>query len=173
MSAEIGILIGVILAIAAVFIVTTPLRQSAIVSSEDETKVADLLTQRDAAYQVLRDLDSDFQVGKLSEDDYRPMRVQALAHAAEIVAQLDAYQKSRVSVPSPTSQVTSSKSRSRKSQFANSHPERVEGRNSDAFCPKCSAPYAPDDAFCRKCGRSLQIVEQTSNREDAKSTKGR
>src|SRR5262245_47237726 len=101
MSAEIGIIVGLALALAAVFLVTKPLRQSSAAFIADETQLTDLLTQRDAAYQVLRDLDSDFQVGKLSEDDYRPMRVQALAHAAEIVAQIDVYQTTSNSASPP------------------------------------------------------------------------
>lgn len=149
MSNEIGIIVGIALAALAVFLVTKPLRQSADATTRDETRLADLLAQRDAAYQVLRDLDSDYQVGKLSEDDYRPMRVQALAHAAEIVAQLDAYQ-----------QATEARPRIRKAPLKNQQSEI-----NNAFCPHCGAPHAPDDAFCRKCGAAL-----TEKTQEAQST---
>jgi hypothetical protein len=105
MTAEIGILIGVVLALAVVILVTRPLRAPTIATRDDDSQLSDLLARREAAYQVLRDLDTDFAQGKMNEDDYRPMRVQALAQAAEIVAQLDtATTKSQMpkgTVPAP------------------------------------------------------------------------
>src|SRR5512143_4138418 len=91
MSVELGVMIGSLLAIAAVVLVAWPLR-AAENNEASDVPLTDLLARRDTAYQLLRDLDSDFQSGKLAEDDYRPMRVQALAQAAEIVAQIDAYE---------------------------------------------------------------------------------
>ncbi len=138
MSLEVGLLIGVILALAAGLIVTRPLRDRPPATVEEDTRLADLIAQREAAYQVIRDLDSDFHIGKLSDDDYRPMRVQALAHAAEIVAQLDALE---ARPPQTTRKV---RVLHRENQSA-----------PDAYCPQCGAPHAADDSFCRKCGQAL------------------
>jgi hypothetical protein len=153
MSAEIGILVGVVLAIAVVILVTRPLRAPTLTDHTDESPLSDLLARREAAYQVLRDLDSDFTQGKLSEDDYRPMRVQALAHAAEIVAQIDRAQslmtgdgRRETRDGGSIASVQSSTSKRSKPKAAARH----------AFCPSCGAAHEPADAFCRKCGKALK-----------------
>ncbi|MBI1800454.1 MAG: zinc ribbon domain-containing protein [Chloroflexi bacterium] len=127
MSAELAAVAGVLLAVVAVLWVIMPLRKTSMMAAAQEAPLANLMALRETAYQVLRDLDSDYQSGKIAEDDYRPSRVQALAHAAEIVAQLDAYQ----ATPGQPSQ-----------------PPR-------AACPRCGTAHQPEDAFCRKCGQSL------------------
>ena len=138
MSGEIGVVVGLILAAAAVLLVARPLRREPETTGEGAINLEDLLARRETAYQILRDLDSDFQTGKLSEDDYRPMRVQALAQAAELVAQIDAYRP--VETPSPV----------QKSGGRSASPKAA------AFCPHCGADRQPDDTFCRKCGHKLK-----------------
>ncbi len=49
-----------------------------------------LTAERDAAYAALRDLDFDFQLGKLSESDHNARRARYKAHAAAILQQFDA-----------------------------------------------------------------------------------
>lgn len=142
MSAELGVLIGLLLAVAAVVGVARPLLRSGDGVISDETSLNDLQARRDAAYQVLRDLDSDYQVGRLAEDDYRQMRVQALAQAAEIVAQMDTYNARQ---PAP-----------KRAQAPKPVAPASKAEPSDAFCPRCGTPHEPDDAFCRKCGRTLK-----------------
>lgn len=146
MSSEIGVIIGLALALAVVFLVTRPLRQPSAATATDDVALSDLAAQREAAYQILRDLDSDFQAGKLAEDDYRPMRVQALAQAAEIIAQLDSHQ--RLQIPNPKSQTP-------KSEVASPKSKVNAFASTSAFCPQCGTAHAPDDVFCRKCGRAL------------------
>ena len=92
MSVEFGVVVGIALAVATVIAIIMPLRASPQSPIEDTSNKADLVARRESAFQVLRDLDTDFEAAKLSEEDYRPMRVQLLAQAAEIMAQLDAAQ---------------------------------------------------------------------------------
>ena len=154
MSSEIGVIIGLALALAVVFLVTRPLRQPSAATATDDVALSDLAAQREAAYQILRDLDSDFQAGKLAEDDYRPMRVQALAQAAEIIAQLDSHQRLQIPNPKPVlSEVEASQTP--KSEVASPKSKVNAFASTSAFCPQCGTAHAPDDVFCRKCGRAL------------------
>ena len=147
MSVELGVVIGSLLAIAAVVLVARPLR-AAEHDEAGDVPLADLLARRDTAYQLLRDLDSDFQAGKLAEDDYRPMRVQALAQAAEIVAQIDAHEADEAAAAA-----------GRGGEQADS---QAPGTDEAAFCGNCGAARQPDDAFCRKCGRPFTVRESTA-----------
>jgi zinc-ribbon domain len=141
MTVELSVIVGIALAVAAVAAIILPLRANPDGAIEDTSMQADLMARRESAYQVLRDLDSDFEAGKLSEEDYRPMRVQSLAQAAEIVAQLDA---ARVPV-SNQAEITSKRV---------VVPMRAR-QDVDQYCPQCGASRGPDDVFCRKCGRAL------------------
>ena len=141
MSVELGVVVGIALAVATVIAIIMPLRASSQSPIEDTSNGADLMARRESAFQVLRDLDSDFEGGKLSEEDYRPMRVQSLAQAAEIMAQLDAAQAPTVKTAEPV--VKPAAGRRRVLQEV------------DKFCPHCGAGRDREAEFCRKCGKSL------------------
>ncbi len=49
-----------------------------------------LIAQRDSAYDALRDLDFDFQMGKLSQGDYTALRDKYMGRAALALQQIDA-----------------------------------------------------------------------------------
>jgi len=59
------------------------------VESEDSSRDR-LLAERDTIYNAIRDLDFDFQTGKLLEVDYRAMRDKYAARGVEILKELDA-----------------------------------------------------------------------------------
>jgi len=141
MSVELGVVVGIALAVATVIAIIMPLRASPPNPIEDTSNKADLLARRESAFQVLRDLDSDFEAGKLSEEDYRPMRVQSLAQAAEIMAQLDAAQAPAIMTAEPVNKPATGQRRVR--------------QDVDKFCPHCGASRSREDAFCRKCGKPL------------------
>lgn len=139
MSAEIGIFIALLLAAGALVLVARPLRAGVKAADDDGALLADLLAQRENAYQTLRDLDNDLAAGRLAEDDYRPMRVQALAQAAEIVARIDSAAIERQPADTEPS----------------AREEPLDKDVTDAVCPNCGAERQADDAFCRRCGQKL------------------
>ena len=141
MSVEFGVVVGIALAVATVIAIIMPLRASPQSPIEDTSNKADLVARRESAFQVLRDLDTDFEAAKLSEEDYRPMRVQLLAQAAEIMAQLDDAQAPSLKTTEPEY----------KPATGRQHALKV----ADKFCPHCGASRGRTDEFCRKCGKPL------------------
>ena len=55
----------------------------------EHKKLAYLYSRRSVVYDNLRDLDSEFQMGKLSETDYQKLRDGLMAEAADVVRQID------------------------------------------------------------------------------------
>ena len=153
MSVEFGVVVGLALAVATVIAIIIPLRASPQSPIEDTSTRADLMARRESAFQVLRDLDSDFEAGKLAEEDYRPMRVQSLAQAAEIMAQLDAGQAAPVKSAEPVNKSATGRGRNRSRQEAGFPP--ASRQDVHKFCPHCGADTGREDVFCRKCGTSL------------------
>lgn len=55
----------------------------------EQKKLAYLYSRRSTVYDNLRDLDGEFQMGKLSQTDYDRLRSGLMAEAAEVVQQID------------------------------------------------------------------------------------
>jgi hypothetical protein len=90
-----------------------------------------LVTERESAYQAIRDLDFDFQLGKLSATDYETLRERQKSHAAAVLQEIDALGQPQIVQAAPT-------------------------REPKIFCTNCGTLREPDDKFCRKCGNPLK-----------------
>src|SRR5215217_7884418 len=76
------LLIGVTILGVAVYFVSRPFLEK----SKKEAKAAANSVQpgqREAVLSALRDLDFDFKTGKISEEDYQPLRAQLMVEAAQ------------------------------------------------------------------------------------------
>lgn len=58
--------------------------------SDAPNALESLSAQRDSTYDAIRDLDFDFQMGKLSQVDYTSLRDKSKARAAQILKEIDA-----------------------------------------------------------------------------------
>jgi len=82
--------------------------------------------EREAIYTALRDLEHDFETGKLAPEDYGPMREDLRRRVAGLL------RAERVARAAPA-------------------PPESEGR-----CPDCRAETGPEARFCSRCGRPLE-----------------
>lgn len=88
-----------ILIIAVLAFIASPLRKSTVTlplpstreeQSQPSNALETLIAQRDSTYAAIRDLDFDFQLGKLSPGDYQTLRERYKARAASLLQQIDA-----------------------------------------------------------------------------------
>lgn len=138
--------------VAAIAFVAYPLFQRS-----DELDVAfvgltdpvyeNLIVQRDATYSAIKDLENDHAMGKLSDGDYRSLRVKYESKAVAILQELDGLKGS----PQPESMLTRERS-------IEEEVKRLRRSAGEGKCVKCGTPHAPDDVFCAKCGASLRGV---------------
>ncbi|MDE0042895.1 MAG: hypothetical protein OXT74_12725 [Candidatus Poribacteria bacterium] len=54
-----------------------------------ESSMEQLLRERERSFSALADLDEDYEVGKLSEQDYQTLRAQLLEETAAVVTQIE------------------------------------------------------------------------------------
>lgn len=99
--------------------------------TEKQIGSGDRKGQEEITLNKLRDLDFDYQTGKVSEEDYRPLRSQLVAEAAQAIeakkledAQLEEMLRAR--------------------RQAKAQKEK---------CPHCGSSMKPDDQFCPVCGQ--------------------
>ena len=84
-------LVGLAIAVIVVAYIAQPLIvRTRVKTAAQESPRDKLLAERDALYTTIRDLDFDFQTGKLLEADYRVMREKYTARGVEILKELDA-----------------------------------------------------------------------------------
>jgi hypothetical protein len=84
-------LVGLAIAVIVVVYIAQPLIiKTRVKTATQESPRDKLLVERDALYATIRDLDLDFQTGKLVEADYRAVREKYTARGVEILKELDA-----------------------------------------------------------------------------------
>lgn len=121
-----------------------------------------LSAQRDSAYDAIRDLDFDFQLGKLSQSDYAALRERYKTRAALALQQIDALDGNGngAKVEDPAAPLRAVQPAAPSADDAVEREiARLRASKSAAAglrCAKCGAPYRAGDAFCAKCGSPLK-----------------
>ena len=141
------------------------------------TPLDTLIAQRESTYDAIRDLDFDFQMGKLSQADYAGLRDKYKTRAAQILQQIDGL--GGVNLGADTdAQIEAQVARLRQTraergsdadgqieaqieQLRHAKTDPVENeiarvrasrKSANQFCAKCGTPRRADDKFCSKCG---------------------
>lgn len=151
------IVIGIIAFIA--YPLFTPAREE---MEETPGALDGLAAQRDSAYDAIRDLDFDFQMGKLSQVDYAALREKYKSRAALALQQIDALGGNGTGkkIEEQVAQLRAAKCAAAPS--ADDDVEREiarlragKGAASELRCGNCGTPYKIGDTFCAKCGNRL------------------
>ncbi len=178
-------LVGLAIAVIVVVYIIQPLIiRLRVKTAAPESPRDKLLAERDALYTTIRDLDFDFQTGKLLEADYRVTREKYTARGVEILKEFDAMGADRRPPTADRSrrqaaaidevEAAVQARRKIKSQVAGRMAEedeieaairarrqtKVSTQQSTAShqaCPSCGAPFDPADRFCAKCGAALTM----------------
>ena len=166
-----------LLLLVAVFIARPILEHKGNVVSQEEHELSFLLAERDRTLNALQELDFDYALGKIPEEDYPVQRSRMLQYGADILRKLDAYQdqshagnskervEQAVSAPQPARETAVAAVPAVNGNNGNHviHPddaleaqiaERRRNRKgkSSGFCHQCGSPLQQSDRFCPRCG---------------------
>lgn len=124
----------------------------------EEAALARLAAEREATYASIRDLDHDFETGKLEAADHASMREALRARAIELLA------AERAATGAP-GQPVSSEAEHRATAASTTAATRagattaattaVPASATAGFCPGCGAPRQATWRFCASCGAAL------------------
>ncbi len=123
-----------LLALVAIAIATYPLFQverPAVASPSVDATLESLLSQREATYGAIKDLEFDHAQRKISDADYADLRAKYETKAISILQQLESFGKLPLKV--------------------DERPLHLPHNG----CPQCGEPYQWEDKFCRSCGAPL------------------
>lgn len=139
--------------------------------TEEEHELSALLAERDRVVNALQELDFDFRLGKIPEEDYPGQRAGLLQKGADILRKIDTL--SPQVVPAQNEEARLEKAiaaRRADTSAANPQPQGLSDDDIEAmissrrksrkekaggFCPKCGKPVVTTDRFCPSCGKSL------------------
>jgi hypothetical protein len=134
--------LAVVVALAALFF-TLFVRASDVPEPLPVSPVQHLEDRKQAIYDNLRDLQFEYRLGKLSDDDYQQTKQALQRELAGVLADIEETLK-RMGLPSsrvaPAPPVT-----------ARSAPKASAG----VTCPHCGASFAQTLKFCGECGQPL------------------
>jgi hypothetical protein len=136
--------------------------------TEEEHELSALMAERDRVINSLQELDFDFKLGKIPEDDYPPQRASLLQKGADILRKIDSLAPQAASAQDTEARLERAIA-ARRADASTTTPEvsdddlesmissRRKGRTtkSAGFCPKCGKPVMVTDRFCPACGKSL------------------
>ncbi len=138
--------------------------------TEEEHELSALMAERDRVINSLQELDFDFKLGKIPEEDYPAQRASLLQKGADILRKIDTIAPEPASAQDVDARIEKAIA-ARRADASIAKPEvsdddlesmisaRRKGRKekSSGFCPKCGKPVMVSDRFCPSCGKSLFI----------------
>ncbi len=141
--------------------------------SQEDHERSYLLAERDRLLNALQELDFDYDLHKIPEEEYAPQRVLLLQRGAEVLRRLDAYDAQVVAVgaedrieaaiaarravtatataaPNGRKQAVAAPDDALEAMLADRR--RVRQEKAAGFCSQCGGAVQKSDRFCPKCG---------------------
>jgi hypothetical protein len=128
--------------------------------TKEEHDLSALLAEQERVLSSLQELDFDYKLGKIPEQEYPIQRKSLLEKGADVLRKIDTLQE-LYSVQRDDGK--SAKKSQKKSKLTDEALESmISARRSqhnntfDGFCPKCGKPVMAGDRFCPSCGKALK-----------------
>ena len=127
------IALAVLLTLGVLFF-TLAVREKDLPEPEPVSPFRHLDEKKARIYENLRDLQFEFRVGKLSEDDYQRTKQDLQKELAVVLSDIDKL-KQELGVPAPA-------------------PRVAKAKPAQQVCPHCAAKFDKAMKFCGECGKA-------------------
>ncbi len=131
------IFVAAAILITVVLLFTLLIRQKDLPEPEPVSPTAHLEERKKAIYDNLRDLQFEYRMGKLSDQDYSETKLDLQRQLAVVLAEIEKVKSKEEKAPA------------RAVAPAPAKPPAVW------VCPKCSAQFAQPMKFCGECGQPI------------------
>jgi len=139
------------------------------VRASESHEVSSLKAERDRVINSLQELDFDFKLGKIPEEDYPEQRATLLQKGSDILRKLDELAPVSASASNVEARIEKAAAAKRadssaaETQVSDDDLEsmiaarRKEHKSKSAgFCPKCGKSVLVTDKFCPSCGKAVK-----------------
>ena len=131
----------------------------------EEQELSALLAERERTLNALQELDFDYKLGKVPEEDYPVQRTNLLQKGADILRRLDELVPQKTQHDHEASIERAVVARRKKTSGNTIADDDIETlivkrrktrkNKTSGFCPKCGKAVLASDKFCPACGRAL------------------
>ena len=157
--AAILFLIAVLLAVS-LYLVTPLMNNVSRRVPNESQQVSSLLAERERLLNALQELDFDYQLGKIPEEDYPAQRADLVRRGADVLKELDLLAPARPPLrpEKETAAVSEEAGQLSDDDIESMLAARRKARKtkSAGFCPRCGKSVLITDQFCPNCGKALQ-----------------
>ncbi len=140
-----------VLVVLAGFYVLNPLykefRRNLEIELQAETEIDHLLSRKAVIYHNLQDLEFEYKMGRLSENDFRLMEAGYKNEAALILQKLD-----RLGAGEDIDELIEKEVAAQKMQLFSSGSA---GKPASSHCPSCGAEVITGKRYCADCGHQM------------------
>ena len=152
-------LLLLVLAIIVLF-VSKPFSESWRIQARSSYELSSLLAERERALNALQELDFDYGLGKVPQDEYSVQRANLLRNGADVLRRLDEIQGVETMQAEEPDKQTFAKSHT--SFLSDEDLEELIAKRrgnrrqkTAGFCPRCGKPILRSDQFCPTCGQRV------------------
>jgi hypothetical protein len=128
--------------------------------TREERDLSALLAEQDRVLSSLQELDFDFKLAKIPEEDYPAQRNSLLQRGADVLRRIDALQETYALQQKNSTRAKKSQPKDKLTDEALESMIRTRRKSYkgsfDGFCPKCGKPVMENDRFCPSCGKALK-----------------
>ena len=128
--------------IVAVVIFTLTVRQKDLPEAIPPSPTAHLEERKKAIYENLRDLQFEYRMGKLSDQDYSETKLDLQRQLAVVLGEMEKAQAKAEKAPAAPAAATP----------AAAKPKPV------SVCPRCSTEFFQPMKFCGQCGQAIPVA---------------
>jgi hypothetical protein len=156
-----------ILILVGVFLYMPFLERRARHVTEEEHETSALLAERERVVNSLQELEFDYSLGKVPEEDYPTQRANLLKKGADVLRKIDelAPAKAQNDHDARIERAIAARRKNGSGKDVAPTDDDIEalislrrtGRKekSAGFCPNCGKPVMASDKFCPACGKTL------------------
>ena len=136
------------------------IRQNGFTPKAEDT-LNDLKHKKDGAYAVIKELEFDLSMGKLTEEDFQTLRQQYTQEAIGYMSAIDKLELPPAAFSKPVDTVEEENGQA----HTESHNHQPAGRK-DIYCTSCGRKTAVESRFCAACGSNLYKHQDKNFQEE-------
>jgi hypothetical protein len=132
---------SVVLLIAVTLLFTLSIRAKDVPPADPVSPTRHLEERKAAIYENLRDLQFEFRVGKLSDDDYQQTKLGLQKELAAVLAEIEGTAVKPAIKTAVAAQAAA--------------PKSAPLEKTGTVCPHCGASFPKAMKFCGECGKAM------------------
>lgn len=135
-------------------------------------QIETLSARKGAILQTLKDIEFDYETGKISEDDYDRLRRRHERKALKVMRKLDDLREGDDDMLADVDDAIAERLESLRGQEPSTDTTATDATERTLVCPECDRRLEPDAKFCDQCGEEIdEETRRTSVSTDSPSTR--